>query len=162
VYTQKEIIETMLPILQSEGKVFKKFRNVFAREAREGEEIQTITGDGLETTNTAKAGDFIIKNQTDAEEMYIIGAEKFHARYDFLKEGPDGFSVYSAKGKVLGIKVNEELLKQLNLPDEFYLIAPWGEKMIVKSSDYLVSPLDYSEVYRIARKEFFETYQLEE
>ena len=38
-------------------------------------------------------------------------------------------------------------------------MAPWGEKMIVKVGDYLVSPLNYSEVYRIAEKEFFETYR---
>jgi hypothetical protein len=162
VYTQKEIIATMLPILKSEGNIFKKIKKVFAREAAEGEAIQTITGDGLETTNTAKAGDFIIKNQTDAGEMYIIGAEKFHDRYDFLEEGADGFSVYSAKGKVVGVEMNEDLLKQLNLADEFYLVAPWEEEMVVKKDDYLVSPLDYSEVYRIARKEFFETYQLDE
>jgi len=30
--------------------------------------------------------------------------------------------------------------------------------MVVKKGDFLVSPLDYSEVYRIAKKEFFETY----
>lgn len=31
--------------------------------------------------------------------------------------------------------------------------------MIVKENDFLVSPLDYSEIYRIANHEFFETYQ---
>ena len=31
--------------------------------------------------------------------------------------------------------------------------------MIVKKDDFLVSPLDYSEIYRIANKEFFETYK---
>ena len=34
--------------------------------------------------------------------------------------------------------------------------------MIVKKGDFLVSPLDYSEVYRIANKEFFETYKQKE
>ena len=38
-------------------------------------------------------------------------------------------------------------------------MANWGEKMVVRKNDYLVSPLDNSEVYRIARKEFFETYK---
>ena len=32
--------------------------------------------------------------------------------------------------------------------------------MIVKKDDYLVSPMEYNEVYRIANKEFFETYKL--
>ena len=31
--------------------------------------------------------------------------------------------------------------------------------MTVKKGDLLVSPLDYSEVYRIANKEFYETYK---
>lgn len=159
VYTQKAIIATMVPILKSEGMVYKKFKKVLARKAVEGETIQTVTNDGLETTNTAKAGDFIIKNQTEAGEMYIIGAEKFEARYDFLEDGTDGFSVYLPKGKVVAVEMNETLLKRLNLPAEFYLIAPWGEEMVVKKGDYLASPLDFSEVYRIAQKEFFETYQ---
>ncbi len=162
VYTQKEIIETMVPILKSEGKVYKKFKKIYAREAQGVENIQTVTDDGLETTNTAKAGDFIVTNQTDAGEMYVIGARKFHDRYELLEDKGDGVSVYSAKGKVMGIEMNEDLLKQLNLSNEFYLVAPWDEEMVVKKDDYLVSPLDYSEVYRIARKEFFETYQLDE
>ena len=33
--------------------------------------------------------------------------------------------------------------------------------MIVKENDYLVSPIDMSEVYRIAKTEFFETYRQE-
>jgi len=162
VYTQKEIIETMVPILKSEGKIYKKFKKVYAKEVFTGEEIQTITSDGLETTNIAKSGDFIIKNQTDAEEMYIIGAEKFHARYDFLTEGEDGFSEYAAKGKVVAIVMNDNLLKQLEIGEECYFIAAWGEEMVVKKDDYLACPLDYSEVYRIAKKEFFETYKPDE
>lgn len=162
VYTQKEIIETMVPILKSDGKVYKKFKKIHARKAVEGEEIQTVTKDGLETTNTANEGDFIVRNQTEAAEMYIVPAKKFQDRYDFLEEGEDVFSVYASKGKIAGVEMNEALLQQLKLHDEFYLVAPWGEEMVVKKDDYLVSPLDYSEVYRIARKEFFETYQLDE
>lgn len=162
VYTQKEVIETMVPILKSEGKVYKKFKKIYARAAKEGEVIETITSDGLETTNTAKAGDFIIKSQTGAEEMYIIGAKKFNDRYDFLEEGADGFSIYSAKGKVVAIEMKDQLLKQLNIGQEYYFIAAWGEEMVLKKDDYLACPLDYSEVYRIARKEFFETYKPDE
>ena len=162
VYTQHEIIQTMVPILKSQGMGFKKFKKILAREAQEGEQIQTITGDGLETSNTANAGDFIVKNQTDAGEMYIVPAKKFHDRYDFSEEGQGGFSVYASKGKIIGVEMNESLLKQLELANEFYLVAPWGEEMIVKKDDYLVCPLDFSEVYRIARKEFFETYKPDE
>lgn len=159
VYSQQEIMQTMIPVIKSEGQVFRKFKKVYARQAEEGEKIQTITADGLETTNQAEAGDFIIKNQTEAGEMYIIGAGKFHERYDFLEQADDSFSVYAAKGKVKAMEMNEAILQKLNLSEEFHFVAPWGEKMIVKKGDYLASPLDFSEVYRIARKEFFETFQ---
>ena len=36
------------------------------------------------------------------------------------------------KGKVMGVEMNDDLLKRLNLSDVFYLIAPWGEEMVVK------------------------------
>ena len=39
-------------------------------------------------------------------------------------------------------------------------IAKWGRLMTLKTGDFIVSPLPYlDEVYRIARKEFFETYE---
>ncbi len=159
VYSQQELMQTLIPVIKSEGQVYKKIKKVYARQAEEGEKIQTITADGLETTNQAKAGDFIIKNQTEAGEMYIIGAAKFQERYDFLEQADDGFSVYTAKGKVMALEMNEAMLQKLDMPEEFHFVAPWGEKMVVKKGDYLASPLDFSEVYRIARKEFFETYQ---
>lgn len=162
VYTQKEVLDIIVPILKSEGIVYKKFKKVYARAAVEGEEIQTVTSDGLETTNTAEADDFVIKSQTEAGEMYIISAKSFNDRYDFLEKADDGFSVYKAKGKVIAVEMTSDLLKQLNIGEEYYFIAAWGEEMVVKKDDYLASPLDYSEVYRIARKEFFETYQPDE
>ena len=162
VYSQKELVEIMKPVFESDGKVYKKVKKVFAKKATAGEAVQTITDDGLETTNTAKEGDFIIKNQTEAGERYIVPGEKFDKLYDFSEEGPEGYSVYSAKGKIIGVEVNDALIESLNLDEEFYFIAKWNEKMIVKKGDYLASPLDYSEVYRIARKEFFETYKPDE
>jgi hypothetical protein len=38
-------------------------------------------------------------------------------------------------------------------------VAPWGESMIVKPGDYLVTPPEKNEIYRIAQKEFEETYK---
>jgi hypothetical protein len=49
-------------------------------------------------------------------------------------------------------------LKTLGLPDDFHFVATWGEPMRVRAGDFLASPTELNEVYRIARAEFFETY----
>ena len=58
--------------------------------------------------------------------------------------------------------MTKELLDQVGIDEEYYFIAAWGEEMVTKKDDYLACPLDHSEVYRIARKEFFETYKPDE
>jgi NAD(P)-dependent dehydrogenase (short-subunit alcohol dehydrogenase family) len=40
-------------------------------------------------------------------------------------------------------------------------MAPWDQPEKVELNDFLVTPPDHSEIYRIARKEFFETYKLD-
>lgn len=160
IFSQEELMQLLISEFKLEGVLFKKVKTVLARKAKEGEQINTITSDGLETTNTAKKGSFIIKNQTEAEELYIIGGSKFKDRYEFLEEVDSDFSRYSAKGKVFAIEMTSAFLKKMNLKDTFYFIAPWKEEMITKKGDFLVCPPDYSEIYRIARKEFFETYSL--
>ncbi len=157
-FTQDQILDTMKPHLEN-AKTYKKFKEVQAKKAKGGEIIYTITSDGIETKNTAKAGDYIVKNTTDAKETYILTPLKFDKRYEYLGSKDDNWNIYKAKGKIKAIKVDDSLLKQLKVGEVFYFSAPWGEKMIVKKDDFLVSPLDYSEVYRIAKKEFFETYK---
>ena len=161
IYTQKEIMEILIPELKSNGLLYKKNKAVFARKAKPGEQINTLTSDGLETMNTAEKGDFVIKNQTAAKEMYIISGSKFKKRYEWIKKGENDFSTYKPKGKVIAVELTNAFLKKMKFKREFYFIAPWKEQMIAKKGDFLVCPPDYSEIYRIARKEFFETYQIE-
>jgi len=52
------------------------------------------------------------------------------------------------------------IIFEFNVKSRFYFIASWGTKMIVKENDFLACPVGEEEVYRIAREEFFETYQL--
>ena len=160
--SQESFLAFMVPHFKAYGDPYRKYQKIFARKAVNGEEIQTVTADGLETTNTAKEGDIVVKNQTDAQEMYIMGSDKFKARYRYLGEAEDGFSEYEPVGKVVGLELTTGLLTELELAKEFEFIAPWGEKMVAKRGDYLVTPPDYSEVYRVARKEFFETYEEDE
>jgi len=159
---QKDFLDLILPLIKEKGKTYRKFKKTFARKAKEGEVITTVTSDGAETTNKAKEGDFIIKNQTGAGEMYIISGKKFNQRYQFLATTKNEFSEYKPVGRILAVEMNEDDLNNLGLPGEFKFMATWGEGMVVKANDYLATPLDQGEIYRIARKEFFETYQLEE
>lgn len=157
-FSQEELLGRMNPLLK-EGKIYEKFKEVEAKEAQGGEVIETITSDGLETRNTAKKGDYIVRNTTGAREMYILKRDKFHKRYEYKADIAGEWKVYRAVGRIRGVRVEDEVTESLEAGNEFYFMAPWGEKMVVKRGDYLVSPLDYSEVYRIAEKEFFETYR---
>lgn len=159
--SQAEILALFIPVLADESPVFRKKKNVFAKKAKDGEVVATRTNDGLETVNTASEGDFLVKNQTEAAELYLIKADKFHQRYVWLRPADDGFEEYAPTGRARAVELTEERLKTLGLDTEFHFEAPWKEDMIAEPGDFMVSPLDLSEVYRIARKEFLETYEVE-
>lgn len=161
MYTQNEIKQMVLPLLKSKGKSYRKFKKIFARKAKKVERIATITNDGLETTNRAKTGDYIVKNQTDACEEYVMSPKSFKDRYKYKKRSKSGYSEYESIGRITALEVNKSFLKKLKLNKEFFFEAAWGSKMVVKEKDFLVCPFNGNEVYRIARKEFFETYQKE-
>lgn len=131
--------------------IFKKFKPVFARKAKIGEVIYTYTSDGLETKNPVTEEGFVVKNNTKAKEIYFLKKANFLKKYSFSKKLDSTWSVYLPLNKIKAIKVKNKT--------PFYIIAPWGEKMIVKENDFLVSPINSDEIYRIANKEFFETYK---
>lgn len=156
--TQKALLDILLPLLKTEGAVYQKNRNVFARPAQTGETIQTRTGDGLETTNEAGEGDFIVRNQTAAQEEYIVPAHKFLQKYEHLQAADDDWQEYRSLGRIIALELTPERLNSLGLPAEFEFIAPWDAPMTAKAGDFIGCPENYSEVYRLARKEFFDTY----
>ncbi len=162
MYTQNEIKQMVLPLLKSKGKSYRKFKKVLARKAKKLERIATITKDGIETTNKAKTGDYIVKNETEAGEEYVMSPSNFKNRYKYKKRSKSGYCEYEPKGRILAVEVNKSFLKKFKLDNEFYFEAPWGSKMVAKEKDFLVCPVDGGdEIYRIARKEFFETYERE-
>lgn len=129
-----------------EIKQYNKFGNVTFLVAETEQEVVTITADGKETTNIAKVGDYIVINPTG--ERYVIKPAKFHARYEVIEE-----NLAACKGSCWGIEYEGEQL-------EFE--APWGETMVCKNGDMLVSPNpELTEVYRIACAEFEATYKIE-
>ncbi|WP_297598035.1 hypothetical protein [uncultured Cetobacterium sp.] len=147
----QNFLKTQLTDSLKNSTTFEKFKPILAREGVIGEVIKTYTKDGLETTNTVTEASYIVKNTTEAKEEYIIPKSKFEKRYKFIKNKNKKWDIFQPIGEIKAVKVKNK--------DTFFIIAPWGEEMIVKNGDFLVSPLDYSEIYRIANKEFFETYQ---
>ncbi|MFN0014768.1 MAG: hypothetical protein ACKVU2_09500 [Saprospiraceae bacterium] len=158
MYAQIELLEKMRPVLQQEGVIFQKKKNVYARPALVGEAVQTVTKDGIETENLAEEGDYVVRNQTDAGEAYLVPANKFSSKYAPLRMLDDGWAEYTAVGRIVAVELTQQRLEALDLPAEFEFVAAWGAAMVAKAGDFLGGPEDFSEVYRLARKEFFETY----
>lgn len=148
--TQKEAFNNYYPLIKNNGKVYSKYSLIRAYIALGGEYIETWTSDGLETTNVAKPGDFIVQNlQTESMEQYIISPSMFHKRYKFFYYDNTG-AIYIPVGKVFACQYQGETTK---------FIANWGREMVLKPGDYIACPFPESrEVYRIASKEFYETY----
>lgn len=147
----EDAYNSFFPLINEAGKIYRKYALIFARPAKENEYIETWTADGLETTNYAKKDDLIVKNlQTEFQEEYIIPEDMFYKRYIKLYDDGNG-SICKPIGKIKATIYHGE-------DTEF--VAKWGRLMILKTGDFIVSPYpDFQEVYRIARKEFFETYE---
>lgn len=154
--TQEEVLALLLPIIEKEGSCFRKFLKVKAQPAESGSLVVTKTSDGVETRNKAKNGDWLVENQTEAKERYLIKEAEFSKRYT-LEETVDQWGIYQPKGQIIAVRFDEQLLHQ-KIPKELVFEAPWGEKMRLRQGDYLVCPMDKREIYRIAQKEFSETY----
>jgi len=150
--TQEQAFSEFIPYINDVGKIYRKISPVFARLAKVGEYIETWTDDGLETTNYAKDGDFVVMNlYTSMKEEYIVSPDMMSARYEFIYNLTEG-GIYKPLGRVkAAIYSGEEIL----------FIAKWGRNMVLKSGDMIVTPLPHcKEVYRIAAKEFYESYIL--
>lgn len=145
-------------MLKTTGQTYHKSLPVLAKKAVGGEKIVTETADGVETANEAGATDFIVKNQTEAGETYVVPADKFRDKYRYTGPGPEGFDEYQPLGSIVAVELSPTLLHNLQLPQVFSFDTPWDNNMVAKEGDFLACPPDFSEIYRIARKEFFETY----
>ena len=147
VKTQEEVFKEIWSGSSIEN--FQKKGEVLARKAVEGEKINTIIDGELETTNVAKKGDVVVKGVKDEE--YIMSKEKFDNRYSGGEVG-DAFSTFKAKGKTWA-------MEYVGKPIEF--VASWGEKMILKTGDFLCNPEKDKpgDLYRIEKSAFNQTYE---
>ncbi|MDX1912621.1 MAG: hypothetical protein SFV22_14105 [Saprospiraceae bacterium] len=158
-FTQEEIRKLLQPAFDTDSRCYRKKTDVLVRAAQEGELIITCTADGEETRNKAEAGDFVLKNKTEAGEEYLVSKETLDDRYTFLEKADEVYARYRPNGTIQAISLDEAYFTSLSLHNPFRFMAEWGETMIVRAGDYLVRT-DSGEVYRIARKEFFETYEI--
>ena len=159
--SQEEVKNIFSPILNESGSVYKKYKGVFGKKAETEVEITSITSDGIETHNTAKKGDFIVKNQTESKEQYVVNNDKFEKRYKAIRKMPDGlWTEYSPTGQVRGVQLSENLIDTLNLDKHFFIMASWGQPQYVGIGDFIVNPINEVGFYRIGLKEFKETYAL--
>lgn len=152
--TQQQAQEKFLPSINAYGQNYDKKTEILARPAHAGEAIQTVTSDGQETVNTAKEGDYVVQNMTAAKEQYILSPDKIAKRYKKIADVGNGWIKFKATGSVKGIQYKGA---NFDLPPEIQFMASWNEPMALKDGDMIVTP-DGKEVYRIARKEFGETY----
>ncbi|WP_316367740.1 tetratricopeptide repeat-containing protein [Candidatus Thiodiazotropha sp. CDECU1] len=159
---QKDLVQGLKASLMETGVDYRKYQIIKARAAMEGEEVVSVVASGRETVNIANKGDYVVENQTGAKERYIVSGTKFEQRYTQETQLDGGWSTYMPQGRVKGIAVDRGILNLFDQQGSFYITAPWGEAQYVEEGDMFVTTLplqDDMEIYRIARKEFSETYE---
>lgn len=145
--------------METLGKRYKKKSLIRAKKAEPGTVVFTKTSDGFETKNTAEKGDWLVENQTSAKESYLIKAETFDKKYTLLHSLGNGWGCYQPKGEISAMKVSSLDLENLGAQEQLEFQAPWKESIVLKPGDFLVISLEKSEIYRVAQKEFLETYE---
>lgn len=157
--SQQEMLTHFLPILETKGVIYKKKTLIRAKKAVPGTLIVTKTNDGDETKNTAEKGDWLVENQTSSSEQYLVKPKVFEKKYTLLQSLENGWGSYQPKGKIIGVEVTKEELGNFVEGDQMRFEAPWKEETMLRVGDYLVTPPEKDEIYRIAKKEFWETYE---
>ena len=134
----------------------RKIAFVAARKAVQAETVQTCL-DGVETTNSAEPGDWLVTNLTSDhtilrdksghENTYIIKAGTFPSLYASIP-GSNEFGQF--------FKANH-LVDAVYLSGGFDILAPWGQKQVAKTGYLLSSGHD---VYGNNASTFDATYEV--
>lgn len=156
---QQEMLNHFLPILETKGVLYRKKTLIKARKANPGTLVVTKTNDGDETKNTAKSGDWLVENQTSSSEQYLVAATVFDTKYEMIQSLGNGWSSFQPKGKVTAIPITKMDFEAFENQDTIHFEAPWKELTVLRIGDFLVTPPEKDEIYRIAKKEFGETYE---
>jgi len=158
--SQETLVERLLPLIRDKGCHYRKFQKVHARPAVAGEVIVSVTSGGKETTNTASAGDMVVRNLTKAREEYLIDQQSFPKLYKKSGSVDDSWKLYDPIGEIRAIEITLDLRDLLPVGKKFFIMAPWGTEQVAMEGDFLVVPLpELGEIYRIGRSEFEQTYE---
>jgi hypothetical protein len=149
--TQPEMLEKA-EVLRSETRHYAKFGTFAAREVTAEEKVDTVINGVLETSNTAKPGDYVLTGA--GGEQYVLTPKKLAANY---VPTPDQPGHYDAVGEVDAVQVTPTVRTLLGVMSPFRFIAAWGETMLCEDGDYLA--FKPGEVYRIQRNMFEATYR---
>jgi hypothetical protein len=158
--TQQNMLDYFLPIFEEKGKNYRKKSLIRAKKAKLGLFVVTKTSDGIETRNTAESGDWLVENQTSSEEQYLVKSDIFESKYEMVESLGNGWACYKPKGVMKAYEFEESDLKLFGVIQRLEFQAPWKDTMFVRVGDYLIIPPGNEEIYRVARKEFSETYQI--
>jgi len=142
-YTYKPVCKKPTPYSFFDGTEISKMPAFSYAVVKTQQKINTVTSDGLETTNVADPGDIIMSGPSN--EQYVVKPAKFAK----LFTGTIGKDVIPEQSPRMVAKYVEPI------PATFK--ATWGEEMVVKPGDYVVKE-GTEGFYRIAKKEFEQTY----
>lgn len=155
------MLQRFQPLFQAAGRMARKTARVWIRPAQTAEYIETHTADGLETANVAQTGDMVVRNTTEAGECYLLSTETVQKRYVPTGNTDGIWTEMAPVSRTQVLRLTPEILSQTALTAPFHFMARWQEPMIAQMYDYLAMPPGNTEIYRIAAKEFDETYQFE-
>jgi hypothetical protein len=158
IYSQHEIINHFFDLLQKEGKRYAKKSLIIAKKAIPGTRVITKTSDGQRIETTAKDGDWLVENQTATNEHYLVSESTFKKKYQLRQALGEGWGSFQSLIQVYALKVQEKDLAHFGSDTQLEFKAPREKTVLIHPGDYLVIPIDQSEAYRIASKEFEETY----
>ncbi len=148
--SQELLMSRVLPLVDQPENEYRKVGSVEARLALEGEEITSITSAGEETSFCAGKRDVVVRNDTNAKELYIVRMEIFEQRYEIESALNNEFQAYEATGKSLAIQINHEITTYLGVGVTFFINPTWPAEQYVEEGDYFVCPLPWkNEIYRV-------------
>jgi len=150
VRTQQEMVEWFQQ--QPDKRIAKKTAQILARKATQYEIIKTVLANGHQETDRIAEPDYMIVINPGGEQ-YTMPMEDFEARYEYVSDFSEFTSVYSAKGRISYIRIDEDMT----------FVAPWKSEMTILAGGVICSPYpegETVEVYGIGGKEFEETYTM--
>ena len=159
IYSQEEIISHFLEILKKEGRVYAKKTLTIAKKAQLGTQVITETSDGQRIEASAKPGDWLVENQSEKREQYLMSAAIFNKKYSLQQAIGNGWAAYRSLIPVYGLKLTAKDLTHFGNTRQLEFYGPREKSILLHPGDYLIIPTDQSEVYRVTAKEFEETYK---